>query len=158
VSGCASLHLSSIQREDWERLGPAGRTFVVLGKRWALDSQSSPQVVDVPPLQANIAFAEAYIADGLGSRAGFNHRHYYRFYVNDYTWLMLQLSTGPLIEDERQKLHELGAGGLRFPDNIRTSIAEPITVEIFHRKRKFYSLLAPSVRNIATAIRIPGAS
>jgi hypothetical protein len=101
VSGCATLHQRSIQREERERIGPAGRTFVVMGKRWALDQSPTENVFDIPVLQANLAFSEAYLADSAGSGKGFNHRSYDRLYINDYVHaILLSAAASPVMLPE----------------------------------------------------------
>jgi hypothetical protein len=142
ISGCANLHQRCIGREEEERIGPAGRTFVVLGRRWELDPSPSGQVFEIPPLQANLAFAEAYLADSAGSNVGFSHRSYYRMYVNDYTWFILNTVSTALTPQQQLRLGALGAKERPFPDNLCSPNASPISVDIFHRRRTFYSLMS----------------
>lgn len=142
VSGCASLHQRSIAREEDERLGPAGRTFVVLGKRWDLGKAQSPRVFEVPPLQANLAFAEAYAADKAGSKHGFSHRSYYRVYLNDYLWFILCVGFHQLAAIKQEKLKALASTRKEFPTNLLSPDSKPITVEVFHRVRTFQSIMS----------------
>jgi hypothetical protein len=186
VSGCATLHQRSIQREERERLGPAGRTFVVMGKRWALDQSATENVLNIPELQANLAFAEAYLADSAGSRGGFNQRSHDRLYINDYVHMILQIAAAspvtlpeppepsgpgakewaealrelkrqqqlPLTDEERNSLNQLGIRRSRFPNNIFVPDTSPINIEIFHRKRTFYSLMAHHAWDIGRALAL----
>jgi hypothetical protein len=155
ISGCATLHQRSIAREDENRIGPAGRTFVVLGNRWDLGSIKSDQVFEVPPLQANLAFSEAYLADKAGSRAGFSHRSFYRLYVNDHIWFMLSAANATLAAEERSRLDNLGARDQRFPLNLSSLDTQPVSREIFHRHRTFYSVMSQHAINIAGALANP---
>jgi hypothetical protein len=152
VSGCASLHQRSIAREDEERLGPAGRTFVVLGKRWDLGSTDSEQVFEVPPLHANLAFAEAYAADASGAKHGFSHRTFSRLYVNDYVWFVLVAGHNTLSEDQQKRLSALGDPDKAFPENFCSRDAKPITLEVFHRQRIFRSLMSHHACDIRGAL------
>jgi hypothetical protein len=118
VSGCATLHQRSIQREEKEGLGPAGRTFVVLGKRWALDQSPPENVFDIPVLQANLAFAEAYLADSRGSRSGFNRRSYDRLYINDYVHaILLSAAASPVTLPESPE--PSGPGAKEWTEALR---------------------------------------
>lgn len=152
VSGCANLHQRSIEREDEERLGPAGRTFVVLGKRWDLGKVNSRRVFEVPPLQANLAFAEAYAADQGGSNKGFSHRTYNRVYLNDHLWFLLCAGLHTLKSEQQSRLTELGARSRDFPYNLNPDDAKPVPIEIFHRLRNFHSVMSHHARDIAKAI------
>jgi len=148
VSACAILHGASISREETEKLGPAGRTFVVLGQRWAV---AASDVDQVPPLQANVAFAEAYLADQSGSRAGFTHRPSESVYLNDFLWFQLSNSHGRFSPEQQTALDSIGPADQDFPTNLRAE-GEPIEVSIFHRKRRFYSIVAVNAREIGAAL------
>jgi hypothetical protein len=63
LGAAATLHQRSIATEDADRIGAAGRTFVVMGKRWELGTGPSGPVMEIPHLQANLAFAEAHLAE-----------------------------------------------------------------------------------------------
>jgi hypothetical protein len=152
VSACATLHQRSIAREEDERLGPAGRTFVVMGKRWDLHRAKSSRIFEVPPLQANLAFAEAYIADRAGSRAGFSHRTYYRMYLNDHVWQILSTTKLSLSQEEWTKLNTLGFQGRDFPENLCSPDTLPIAVDIFHRTRNFRSVMSHHACDIAKVL------
>jgi hypothetical protein len=152
VSGCANLHQRSIGREENERLGPAGRTFVVLGKRWDLGKVESDHVFEIPPLQANLAFAEAYSADQAGSKHGFSHRTYYRIYLNDYVWFALCAGFHTLTADQQSRLAELGMQKPNFPSNLCSPDAKPISLEIFHRQRTFHSVMSHHTCDITKAL------
>ena len=158
LGGCAKLHQRSIQREEQERMGPAGRTFVVLGVRWTLDSSSAENIFDVPPLQANLAFAEAYLAEAAGARSGFNHRSFYRLYINDYVWFVLRSASLSLTEDEYSKLCELGLREHKFPQNLLSPETQPIPLEIFHRPRTFYSVMSHHTKDIARTLALSNRS
>jgi hypothetical protein len=155
ISGCAALHQRSIAREEENRIGPAGRTFVVLGNRWDLGSLKSDRVFEVPPLQANLAFSEAYLADGAGSRAGFSHRSFDRLYVNDHVWFILSAATSTLTGEERSKLDALGSTNETFPLNLCSPDIKPISLEIFHRRRTFQSVMAQRAVDLARALAAP---
>jgi hypothetical protein len=151
VSGCANLHQISIGREENDRLGPAGRTFVVLGKRWELGAVDSEQVFEVPPLQANFAFAEAYLADRAGSKHGFSHRTYYRMYLNDYLWFILVAGYQTVSLEKQLLLSALG-GAEAFPNNLSSPDSRVIEVEIFHRLRRFYSVMSHHACELSNAL------
>jgi hypothetical protein len=153
VSGCANLHQRSIAREDEERLGPAGRTFVVLGKRWDLGKVHSKRVFEVPPLQANLAFAEAYAADQAGSNKGFSHRTYHRLYLNDHIWFLLCAGVHTLKSEQQLRLAELGARSRDFPYNLNPNDTKPVPIEIFHRLRNFHSVMSHHACEIAKALK-----
>jgi hypothetical protein len=153
ISACATLHQRSIAREEEERIGPAGRTFIVLGNRWRLETVASKRIFEVPPLQANLAFAEAYLADRAGSKAGFAHRTYYQIYVNDYVWFVLCAARLTLTQGEQSRLAALGAKEEAFPSNLCPPDEQPIYVEIFHRRREFHSVMSHHACNIAAALR-----
>jgi hypothetical protein len=142
LNGCAALHQRSIAREEEKRIGPAGRTFVVLGSRWNLTRGTAERVFEVPPLQANLSFAEAYLADHAGNKAGFSHRSYYRLYVNDYLWFVLSISRTALTPAEQSRLDSLGLREQTFPMNLRSPDSAPISLDIFHRRRTFFSLMS----------------
>lgn len=44
LDASAALHHQCIVREEHDRTGPAGRTFVVLGKRWDIEAQAAEGV------------------------------------------------------------------------------------------------------------------
>ncbi len=155
ISGCATLHQQCITREEEDRIGPAGRTFVVLGNRWDLGKVQSENVFEVPPLQANLAFSEAYLADAAGSRAGFVQPAFERLYLNDLLWFLLSAAKGGLTDGERSKLDSLGTAGKTFPSNVCSPDAKPISVDIFHRSRTFYSLASHYAIRIAEALSDP---
>ncbi|MCK5268243.1 MAG: hypothetical protein KAR07_08750, partial [Spirochaetes bacterium] len=92
VCGSAKLHHRTIEKENNSQIGPAGRSFVVLGSRWPIDKYED-SVIDVPELQANLAFSEAYIADSIGSQAGFIARSFDSLYINDLMWSFMNCST-----------------------------------------------------------------
>jgi hypothetical protein len=152
MGAAAQLHQVSIQREENERIGPAGRTFVVLGKRWHLLSLQVPDVIDVPELEANLAFSEAYIADASGSRSGFNHSNLSRMYINDLLQLLLFLASVSLHKDEIGWLHAISHGDDKFPQNIYSNPNQAIIVDTFHRKREYFSVLAHYVAKIPRAL------
>jgi hypothetical protein len=148
IAASATLHRQIVVHEEDERLGPAGRTFVVMGKRWQIDVPHRAQISEPPMLQANLAFAEAYHADKAGSAAGFTHRMLERFYVNDLVYFLLEFSGEFLLPREKAELDRFGTIGRPFPYSLRTQGADEIEVTIFHRPRKFYSLMSDHVRNM----------
>jgi hypothetical protein len=152
VNGCANLHQRSIAREDEERLGPAGRTFVVLGKRWDLGRAKSDHVFEVPPLHANLAFAEVYAADQAGAKLGFSHRTFYRVYLNDYIWFVFVAGRNTLAREQQTRLAKLGDENKEYPFNLCSPNTKPITIEIFHRPRTFHSVMSHHTCDIAKAL------
>jgi hypothetical protein len=152
LSASARLHQKSIEREENGRIGPAGRTFVVIGKRWHVEPLSSPGVIDVPQLEANLAFAEAYAADSIGSRAGFTHSNLGRMYINDHLQFLLFLSSVGLTREDMGWLETISSPPEPFPQNIYTKPVQPITVDTFHRKREYFSVRAHHVANISRAL------
>ena len=103
------------------------RTFVVLGSRWDLGKAQLGNIFEVPPLQANLAFSEAYLAGAAVSRAGFVQPAFERLYVNDQLWFILSPSKPTLTDDECLNLDKLGASNQIFPANVSPdSIPIPI--------------------------------
>jgi hypothetical protein len=151
VGASAYLHHRSIVREDTARLGPAGRTFVVLGKRWQIeDSGRTSSIFQLPILQANLAFAEAYQADKAGSRAGFSHRPVERMYINDLLHFVLMCTR--LTSVQAGEIERLGIQGRGFPLNLLTPESDKITVPIFHRTRTFHSVLSHHAYEVNAAL------
>lgn len=83
LGAAARIHDQTISSERDERLGPGGRTFLCLGKRWDVPTCENERIQQFDSLHANLAFAEAYAADQAGSKAGFDHTDHRRLYVND---------------------------------------------------------------------------
>jgi hypothetical protein len=153
LDASAALHHTSIIREERDRIGPAGRTFVVLGKRWDIEAQSAEEVSEPALLQANIAFAEAYHADRAGSSAGFSHRSYERLYVNDLLYFLLSVSGLSLFPAEKAALDKLGDKSQHgFPHNLTQPDSRPVVVSIFHRPRSFYNLMSHHAVDIRAAL------
>lgn len=149
VCASAKLHHRTIQKEHDGKIGPAGRTFVVLGKRWPVDSHND-SVADVPELQANLAFSEAYMADSYGAKAGFSDSVWSSIYINDHMWFLM--STAPSLVGVGDLLSKNLVGGKgSFPENIRAS-SSAIETTIFHRKRKFYSVMSHHARDISKVL------
>ncbi len=124
------------------RLGPAGRTFVVLGQRWELPAAAGDGALEVPFLQANLAFSEAYLADEAGSANGFNHDIWGRLYVNDMLWFLLETVRPLLSRDELVAVDGLGGHhNTKFPYNLLAS-ERPIEIVLFHRKKVFRALMS----------------
>lgn len=140
LGASACLHHKTVQVEHDLKIGPAGRTFVVLGKRWPIP-EVSDTVFDVQELQANLAFSEAHIADSMGSKYGFSGRAWDLLFVNDYMWFLMMVS-GMSIPDIAPSLSALGKQGESFPKNLIADGTAKIEAEIFHRKRTFFSLLS----------------
>lgn len=153
LGAAAALHNRIMVNEENERLGPAGRTFVILGERWEVSR--SARINTLPALQANLAFAEANIANTKGNQQ-FRGRWFERFYINDYLWDYLgdlkvldhsfQSPIEPFVsEKDRRRLESMGSKGGRFPRNLHSSEGgeiTPIPLDIFYRRREFYSLNA----------------
>ncbi len=138
---CASsiLHRNTALKELRQRIGPAGRTFVVLGKRWPVTNYED-NVTDVPDLQANLAFSEAYIADSMGSKAGFTAGAWDSIYINDLMWFFLTLIGKPLSGlSSLLKTFPL-CETTAFPKCLCASDIKEIETIIFHRKRVFHNI------------------
>jgi hypothetical protein len=153
VGACASLHQSVIREEEEGRLGPAGRTFVNLGKRWKIEEDVAPEITEISDLQANLSFAEAYIANSLGSAKGFGNRSYANLYINDFLWHVLNSSRITLSPGQLESLSLLGSKDRRFPDNLLSIDVSPIRVRIFHRQRTFYSLMSHHTCDIVNLVK-----
>jgi hypothetical protein len=148
ISAAASFHQKTLNYENTEQLGQGPRSFIVLGKRWEISSKPvGSRIVDTPQLQANMAFAEAYQGDSLGSSAGFKGSAWDRLFINDYLWHLLigiscpaarQLAKLPA--DILKRLDSLGIPGGMFPDNLVRN--GKINVSIFHRERQFVPLMS----------------
>jgi hypothetical protein len=108
--------------------------------------------LEIPPLQANLAFAEAYLADEMGSAAGFDHRSFYRVYLNDHVWFVLSTAQLSLRPGEQSKLASLGLAKHSFPTNLMPEDVNPIQVRIFHRKRTFYPVMSHHACDIGTRL------
>lgn len=152
ICGSAMLHDQMRLKEEKEKTGPAGRTFVVLGKRWDTDTYEDDKITDVPMLQANLAFAEAYKADMEGTKAGFNQLASRNIYINELIYLALMGMNRPLSShippEVRTKFSIPGIASLNhhslgsFPHYILTRDVKPVELPIFHRNRKFYSIMS----------------
>jgi hypothetical protein len=138
----AALHQGSIAREDEDRIGAAGRTFVVMGKRWELGTGPSGPIFEIPHLQANLAFAEAHLAEKAGSGAGFSHRSFNRLYVNDLLWFTLVAAHVSLTNEERGRLDQIGLKEKGWPSNLLSPDAVPVKISLFHRERTFFSMMS----------------
>lgn len=154
LGASAKLHHKTIQCEQNHTIGPAGRTFVVIGKRWPIPTLND-SIVDVPELQANLAFAEAHTADSMGSKHGFGNGVFDNFYVNDYMWFLLMGGVASW-QDIMGNLAGLGNKDLPFPQNLRPVGSTPIVVNIFHRKRSFFSLMSHHAIDINTRLSSHG--
>lgn len=153
VCASAKLHHRTIQKEHEGRFGPAGRSFVVLGKRWPINSYSG-LVADVPELQANLAFSEAYIADSLGAKAGFGGRTWDNIYLNDFMWQLMRIvGHSPKFGNLLSK-NLLGGAWGAFPENILAPDTVEIETTIFHRKRTFHSIMSHHAIDISKALSI----
>lgn len=150
LSAVGKFHQDVLNTEELNHLGQGCRTFIVLGQRWAV-SEMPPRtnLADIPELQANMALAEAYTADSIGSAGGFQHSPWDRLYVNDHFWQSLVSASAPLARSHStiphnrlQQLDGLGIpnSGAKFPDNLSRN--SPIKVKIFHREREFRSLMS----------------
>lgn len=151
---CASsiLHHNTALNELRERIGPAGRTFIVLGKRWPVENHEDC-VTDVPALQANLAFSEAYIADSLGSKAGFIAGAWDSIYLNDLMWMFLTLVGKPLSGlSSLVKTIPICDTGV-FPKCLCASEPREIEATIFHRKRVFHNISSLLAIGIFKSIR-----
>ena len=153
LGACASLHQKSLQGEEEERLGPGGRTFVVLGKRWAVPAIQAAKVTELIQLQANLAFTEAYLADSLGSAAGFDKRSSWSLYVNDLLWHVMVTAKVTMKPDESATLSTLGSKDQEFPKNLLAPNDPLAEAKIFHRKRKFYSLMSHQACDLVACVR-----
>jgi hypothetical protein len=152
VCASAKLHHRTIQKEHDGKIGPAGRSFIVLGKRSPIDSHND-KVTDVPELQANLAFSEAYMADSLGAKAGFSGRAWDSIYINDFMWFLMSTSaySQPEIGASLSKNLVGGKNG-KFPENIRAPHSSEIETTIFHRKRKFHSVMSHHAIDISKVL------
>ncbi|EAQ64100.1 hypothetical protein MED121_21061 [Marinomonas sp. MED121] len=153
---CASskLHQRTIQKESESKIGPAGRSFIVLGKRWPV-KQFDDQVTDVPELQANLAYSEAYAADTAGSKLGFGGRAWDSIYINDMMWFLMSISK-TVIPNEINNLNaNLSCSpGVEFPQKIiAPKNNKPIEIDIFHRKRTFHCVMSHHAIGISDAMQ-----
>lgn len=140
LGASAKLHQVTLSSEEEHRLGAGGRTFVVVGKRWVIDEES---VDNLEYFQANLAFSEAYIADTIGSSAGLNNRCFENLYVNDYLWFILECARNYISAPDLNHLDKLGVREVTFPKCLlQPDSKNPHFVNIFYRKRKFYSLMS----------------
>lgn len=145
VSASASLHEAIITIESKNRIGPASRTFVVIGQRWEIDSsRDHSSISHIPEFQGNMALAEAYQADSLGSKSGFEGIPCDRFYLNDLAWHAVRSGIFPfnivVREEELKRLNLIGIREKEFPFNLKRR--DPIEVSIFHRKRRFFPVIS----------------
>lgn len=148
LGASAVLHHECIKREEQDRLGPAGRTFVVLGKRWPLRTVDD-RMTDVLLLQANLAFAEAYTAEAKGSSVGFGGRTFENLFVNDLLWFCLSILPTSLLPADMALLRAVGVGDKPFPARLQQEDSRrPVEVSIFHRPRKFFSLMSHHAINL----------
>ncbi|WP_392537858.1 hypothetical protein [Legionella sp. 227] len=150
ICGAANLHQLTLNNDHDNQVGPGGRTFIVIGKRWPITDYKD-EIIDIPALQTNLAFAEAYIADSMGSKIGFNRNAWENIYINDFTEFLLKtakIAIPPKKLEHLNKLHPTTP----FPENILTPNAPVIEIPIFHRRRKFFSILSHYAKDINTMI------
>ena len=170
VGAASTIHDETRKLENQEKLGPGGRTFVILGKRWNLPPTDNNTIQKVDKLHANLAFAEAYAADNSGKSGGFDHPRHSSMYINDHidTAFSMLAAKRQIFRSHRQDLidpimkansetcelfwpalDELIPGTKpKFPENICLKEHEPAKLEIFHRSRVFKSVTAHYARKL----------
>ncbi|HNP52528.1 MAG TPA: hypothetical protein PKJ85_12150 [Nitrosomonas nitrosa] len=143
LGASAKLHQETINAEHDNKIGPSGRTFVVLGNRWKIEARSDG-VEDVNELQANLAFAEAYQADVLGNKVGFGGRCWDSLFVNDLLWSTMSVGLHQRHDICEQILQHLSANKeeTHWPKRLLVQKKNPIEVDIFNRRRVFYALMS----------------
>ena len=143
VCASAKLHQRTIQKESDSKIGAAGRSFIVLGKRWPIPNFED-NVTDVPELQANLAYSEAYAADTAGSKSGFGGRAWDNIYINDLMWFLMTTAITAIPNEINNLNRNLACSPeLTFPEKIVAPLnSKPIELTIFHKKRKFYSVMS----------------
>lgn len=142
LGASAKMHQKTLSSEEELKIGPGGRTFVVIGSRWDIQPFNDKSINDLQKFQANLAYSEAFIADSLGSKAGFNKRIFNSLYINDYLDFILKVAKLSLKPDRLLELNQLGLPTSNFPENIYSIDEKEIKIEIFHRERSFYSLMS----------------
>ncbi len=152
VATCGKLHQVVIASEEEERLGPAGRSIICIGKRWNINSKCP--FLSHESIQANLAVAESYIIDSMGNSAGFNQRCFYNFFVNDMVWFVLKVAKASLDSNDVKFLNNVVRENENFPDNLLSpKVESPIVAKVFHRKREYYSLMSHHVCNIDSFLK-----
>ncbi|HAU1181799.1 TPA: hypothetical protein JBI17_03405 [Legionella pneumophila] len=150
ICGAANLHQATLNNDHENQLGPGGRTFIVIGKRWPITDYND-EIIDIPVLQTNLAFAEAYIADSMGSKIGFNRKIWENIYINDFTEFLIKTAKIAIPSEMVEHLNKLHPT-TPFPENILTPDAPAIEIPIFHRNRKFFSILSHYAKDINAMI------
>ncbi len=148
VIASARVHQRVLQIEEQNRLGPAGRTIIVLGNRWSIETDDSNEIYDIPELQANLAFSEAFIAETQGENAGFKNRVWENIYINDLIKFYFDISPHFIERRIFERLNKNGIKDKTFPECIFTPNCEEIEIKIFHRLRKYKSVMAHHLYDI----------
>lgn len=133
----AEMHMRTEFGEEQTRIGPAGRTIVVAGHRWPINLEQSDSVADVPELQANLAFSEAYLVDSQGSSIGLNGLS---MYMNDLMFWLLKLGSEQSPDIAGKLAGSVDVRGTPFPELTQFAQGPNVTATIFHRKVEYCEL------------------
>jgi hypothetical protein len=144
----AELHMRTEFGEEQTRIGPAGRTIVVAGHRWPIENNDSDLVTDVPELQANLAFSEAYILDSLGSSIGLQGLS---MYMNDLFFWLLKLGAEENTLIAKAFSDSADVNGMGFPELVQFGQGTNVSANIFHRSveyRQVHSHVVSRLRRV----------
>lgn len=130
----SKLHMSTEFTEEHTRIGPAGRTIVVAGHRWPIDNDENDSVTDVPELQANLAFSEAYLMDAQGAKVGLKGMS---MYINDLYFWLLKLGAEGNPEIAKELISSPDITNSPFPAWINYAMGSDIKTTIFHREVEY---------------------
>ena len=133
----AEMHMRTEFEEERTRIGPAGRTIVVAGHRWPINLEKKGDVADVPELQANLAFSEAYLVDSQGSSIGLRGLS---MYMNDLMYWLLKLGSEQSPDVAQKLAVSVDVGGIPFPELTQFAQGPNIFAQVFHRKIEYREL------------------
>jgi hypothetical protein len=145
----AEMHTRTEFEEERTRIGPAGRTIVVAGHRWPISLAQSDKVADVPELQANLAFSEAYLVDSQGSSIGLKGLS---MYMNDLMYWLLKLGSEQSPDIASKLSNSVDVRGMPFPDLTQFGQGPSVTATIFHKKVEYLELHSHVIARLRNSI------
>ena len=145
----AEMHMRTEFGEEQTRIGPAGRTIVVAGHRWPITLDETDNVEDVPELQANLAFSEAYLVDSQGSSIGLNGLS---MYMNDLMYWLLKLGSDQSPEIAAALASSVDVRGMKFPELTQFAQGPNVNATVFHRKVEYRQLHSHVVARLRGAL------
>lgn len=149
----SEMHMRTEFGEEQSRIGAAGRTIVTAGHRWPVALKEEDGVIDVPELQANLAFSEAYLVDSYGSKIGLKGLS---MYMNDLMYWLLKLGSQESPDIAERLEQSVEVNGWKFPELVQFAMGENVEATVFHRKveyRELHSHVISRLRKMLTTIK-----